>query len=193
MSLKIEKGQNISTAVHVLVETYKNLNILFTELDALSKEEGFIPLTPRFLRWKSDSSYDGWLTSNFIKLYQITNHTSIPHLPDLSDSDLYCVEVDLTGEENYPEVTLAKLTYDFTQWTRMPAVSDHWIFGDIFRMDNHFRIKEDNGKWTSEPFEKSSKKYWGLKKAVAIAVPLVDISSPETIKSKIFKEFRELE
>lgn len=193
MSLTTDKGQNISTAVDILLETYENLNLLFTEMDALSEKEGFIPLTPKFLRWKSDSSYEGWLTRNFIKLYQIQNHSSISNLPDINESDIYCVEVDLIGEEGYPDITLARLSYDFSQWTRLPAVSDHWIFWDIFRIKNHFEIQEENGRWDSKPFKKSEKKYWGLKRATAIIIPLTEVKSSESIKSMIFKNLKQLE
>ncbi|AIQ39908.1 hypothetical protein [Paenibacillus sp. FSL R5-0912] len=69
MSISNDLGGNISLAVKVLRETYKNLNLLFGEMDMIGKEVGFVPLTPRFLRWKSDSYEDGWLLNNFIKIY----------------------------------------------------------------------------------------------------------------------------
>lgn len=70
MSIKTTNtGQNISNIVYVLRETFKNLNLLFSELDQIGEEEGFVSITPRFSRWRSDSDYEGWLTSNFIKFY----------------------------------------------------------------------------------------------------------------------------
>lgn len=192
MSIKIDQGQNISTAVNVLLETYKHLNLLFTEMDALASEEGFIPLTPKFLRWKSDTSFEGWLTSNFIKLYQIESHAAVAHLSDLNEGDLFIVEIDLNSEEGYPEITLGRLSYDYHQWTRMPAVSDHWIFWDIFRNENHFQISEENGRWESQPYKKSVKKYWGIQEAVGITLPLVEVTSSETIRRNIFQNLKQI-
>ncbi|WP_166030732.1 hypothetical protein [Neobacillus terrae] len=147
----------------------------------------FFPYTtPKFLRWKSDSSTAGWLTNNFIKLYQFENHTSLPNLPEVKEGPVYCVEVDLEGKDDYPEITLAKLTYDFSQWTKVPGVSDHWIFWDIFRMTNSFEINESNGTWASKPHSKAAKKYWGLQSAQGESFPLINVSSAETIKTKIF-------
>lgn len=67
MSSTNDFGENISLAVKVLRETYKNLNMLFNEMDIIGKEKGFISLHPKFLRWKSDSYEDGWI--NFLLVY----------------------------------------------------------------------------------------------------------------------------
>lgn len=48
MSLSNDLGRNISRSVNVLRETYKNLNLLFNEMDMIGKELGFIPLTSKF-------------------------------------------------------------------------------------------------------------------------------------------------
>lgn len=160
------------------------------EMDALASEEGFIPLTPKFLRWKSDSSFEGWLTSNFIKLYQMENHAAVPHLSELNEGDLFLVEIDLNSEEGYPEITLARISFDYNQWIRIPAVSDHWIFWDIFRNENHFQIDEVNGRWESRPYKKSVKKYWGLQEAIAITLPLVEVSSTDRIRSNLFQKLK---
>ncbi|AIQ56197.1 hypothetical protein [Paenibacillus borealis] len=71
MSMSNNLGVNISVAVNVLRQTYKNLNLLFSEMDMIAEEMGFVPLSTRFLRWKSDNYEDGWLLNNFIKIYQL--------------------------------------------------------------------------------------------------------------------------
>ncbi|PLR79794.1 hypothetical protein CVD25_22835 [Bacillus canaveralius] len=186
MPLKNELGENISTAVNILRKTYENLNLLFSEMDVIAEKEGFVSLTPKFLRWKSDSATNGWLTSNFIKLYQIENQTSILNLPEVREGYVYCVEVDLESDKGYPVISLAKLSYDFSQWTRVPSVSDHWIFNDIFHNYNNFIIDEKDSVWTSKPNKKSVKKYWGLQSAIGMGYPLVHVSSSESIRTEIF-------
>jgi hypothetical protein len=178
-------GENITSAVTVLKETYRGLNTLFHEMDRIAEDEGFTSLTPKFLRWKSDSDSDGWLTNNFIKLYQVGGNSTIPHLPELQDGDLFGVEVDL-DEDDYPQIGLTRYSFDYTLWTRMPAISDHWIFYYPFRDDNSFEIDESNGIWKSKPYAKSIKKYWGIQSAVGRWIPLLKVNSSETVRSEIF-------
>ena len=185
-------GQNISNAVYVLKETYKNINLLFSELDRIGEKEGFIPITPKFLRWKSDSDYDGWLTNNFIKLYQVEKDSPLKHLQNLKEGFIFGIEIDLIGEENYPTISLTRYHFDFSEWTRTPTISDHWVFWDPFRIEKFFEITKDNGVWTSIPLEKTKSRYWGMKSAVSIEIPLVSITSPEDISMKIFQELENL-
>jgi hypothetical protein len=192
MITKNDLGQNITAAVNVLNKTFENLNLMFTEMDVISEEAGFVSLTPKFLRWKSDSSPSGWLTNNFIKLYQIKDHSSVGHLTELKDSDIYCVEIDLEGENSYPEISLTRIEYDFSVWSRIPSVSDHWIFWNIFRDVNFFNINGEENIWTSEPYNKSKNKYWGIKRAVSKSIPLVTVSSAESIRTEIFENLRKL-
>jgi hypothetical protein len=180
-------GQNINTAVEVLIETYKNLDSLFVELDRIGEEEGFITLTPRFMRWKSDTDPTGWLTSNFIKLYQLEKDPDFPTNLGLKSGSIFGIEVDLQAKE-YPVISLIRYTFDYSQWIKLPSISDHWIFFGPFRYDNFFNIYEENGLWSSEPLEKAKKRYWGIQKAVARDFPLIEITTPESIRTKIFQE-----
>ncbi|MEH7440638.1 hypothetical protein V7182_24615 [Neobacillus drentensis] len=180
-------GQNITTAANVLIETYRSLDKLFGELDRIGEEEGFISVTSRFMRWKSDSDPDGWMPTNFIKLYQLDKDPDFPGELGLKSGALFGVEVDLLLND-YPTISLNRYTFDYSQWTRLPSISDHWVFWGPFRNDNLFEIEEVNGLWTSEPFEKAKKRYWGIQKAVSSEIPLLEITETETIRAKIFQE-----
>jgi hypothetical protein len=188
----VNQGQNISNAVAVLKETYKNLNLLFSELDRVGEKEGFVSLTPRFLRWKSDSAHEGWLTDNFIKLYQLEEDPILNESIGLRDGDLYGIEVDLEGEEGYPTLSLIRYQFDYSKWTRIPAISDHWVFWGPFRIEKFFDIYQNDGIWTSVPLEKGKERYWGIQNAAAIDIPLLSIASSEDIKTKIFQQFGSL-
>ncbi|RHW43464.1 hypothetical protein D1B31_02045 [Neobacillus notoginsengisoli] len=191
-TIPTSNGQNISNAVNVLRETYKNLNLLFSELDRIGEKEGFISITPRFLRWKSDSDYDGWLTTNFIKLYQVEKDPNLKHLPNLKDGFIYGIEVELEGEEDYPTISLTRYQFDYSQWQKTPAISDHWVFSDPFRVKKFFNISNDNGIWTSKPLEKGRGRYWGIQCAVSMDIPLLAITSPEDISTNIFQKLENL-
>jgi hypothetical protein len=193
MSLTNDLGGNISLSVNVLRETYKNLNLLLGEMDMIGKELGFIPLTSKFLRWKSDSYEDGWLLSNFIKVYQLDGATAgNEQVPDLKDGAVFVVEIDLEGQEEYPEITLSRFQYDLSQWERMPAISDHWLFHNPYRLENHFVIECVDDIWSSKPNEKSSKKYWGLQQAIGKSIPLTTVCDSESIRTQIFQLLSEL-
>jgi hypothetical protein len=56
-----DPGENIKNAFDVVVRTYEALNKLFPALDSAAREEGFVSITPNFLRWRSDTDYSGWL------------------------------------------------------------------------------------------------------------------------------------
>jgi hypothetical protein len=185
------RGENITNAITVLKETYENLELLFSELDRVGTEEGFFCLTPRFLRYKSDTDYLGWLTSDFTKLYQRKSDTVAPHLPELREGAIFGIEVELQDEDNgYPVLSIIEYFYDYTYWNRLPSVSDRWVFYCPFRNENEFKIEESNGTWTSVPFDRVKKKYWGLQKAVAYGMPLVEIKSSEDIRDKVFGKMK---
>lgn len=183
MTLTTDQGQNITAAVSVLKETYQNLELLFKELDRIGEEEGFIPVTPKFLRWKSDAYYDGWLTSNFIKLYEVEEDSAA------RTKTVYGAEIDLEGEE-YPSLSIIQYIFDAAEWPESTSPSDHWIFWDPFRRDNLFNIEENNGVWTSTPLEKMKKRYRGMIKATAVDMPLVSVTSPEDVRQLVFEGFK---
>lgn len=191
ISTTINMGQNISMAIDVLRETYKNLDLLFSELDRIGEQEGFVAVTPRFLRWKSDSDYNGWLTSNFIKLYQFEKDLPSAKVPEIKDGYLFGVEVELEGK-GYPVISLIRYMFDYNMWTRVPAISDHWVFWDPFRVERFFDIKETDGVWESTPLEKAKDRYWGIESVVAKEIPLLSITSVEDIRTKIFQELENL-
>ncbi len=193
MSSTNNLGQNITTAINVLYETYQNLNLMFSEMDIIAEEEGFVSLSPKFLRWKSDSNTNGWLTNNFVKLYQLEDKSMMANVPDLREGYMFCVEIELGEEDvNYPLITLSKFTFDYRSWSRLPGVSDHWIFHNPFRDESQFNIDEKEGLCTSKPHQKTKKKYWGLQEAIGRSFPLLNVTSPETIRSGIFKGLLEL-
>lgn len=184
MSTTNDTGTNIAQAFKVLLKTYENLDLLFTEMDMEAEEAGLIPLTQRPLRWKSDVHYSGWLINDFIKLYQLKEDPSPADEANTGIGTLYGVEVNF--EEEYPKLWLIRYTYDFSAWTRLPAVSDHPTFYYPLVDEGAFRITEIDGRLKGTPVDdKVRKRYWGIQEAVACSIPLVQVSSRDAIRSDI--------
>jgi len=179
-------GENITTAVSVLKETYKNLSFLFSEMDRIAIETNFTVLTPKFLRLKSDSNYDGGLTTNFIKLYRDNNSEL---------QIVYGIEVDLEEIDDqfqFPTISVTKFNFVESLWSDRLSINDHWVFYDPFREQEYFDITEEEGIFRSLTQPKSLKRYMDLQSAVARSIPLVSIQSPEDIRNVVFPTMRNL-
>lgn len=190
MSTSVNAGATISKAVKVLQESYKNIHILLADLDRIGAKEGFISLTPKFLRYRSEGDPESWATHNFIKLYRKADSGE----PEKSQSVgfVYGVEIDLIGENDEATLSLHKFEFDFSYWDRLPSTTDHWVFWWPFRESNHFEIQIPNQTedlWVTKTKDGFIKKYWGLQGAVASEMPLTNLSSSEDISEKVFKRF----
>lgn len=192
MSTKQLNGESIVQATNIMIETYENLSILFGELDRVGEREGYIAITPRFMRYKSDTDYSGWLTTNFIKLYVKTSNP-ISSIEDIRELDWFGVMVDLLGddEKKIPMVSIIRYQYDQSYWNRLPAVSDHWAFFLPF-VEDGFEILHEGNEWTSTSNVRAKKKHLGFEIAKAIDIPLFEINSPEDIQIKVFEGFDRL-
>lgn len=192
MSIVQTKGENIVQATNLLKETYKNLNILFQELDRVGKEQGYVTINPRFMRYKSDTDPDGWMTTNFIKLY-VKGETVPSGIEEIRDLPWYGVMVDLNDDEDLkiPLLTIVRYQFDQSYWTRIPAVSDYWTFWSPF-FDAPFNTTYEDGKWTILSEGNLKKKHSGFEKLEALDIPLFDVKSPEDVRSKVFEGFNML-
>lgn len=192
MSMIQSKGESIIQATNLLKETYENLSILFQELDRVGEEEGYMTITPRFMRYKSDSDTTGWLTTNFIKLY-VKSATVPSSIEDIRDLSWYGVMVDLTDddEEEVPMLSIIRYQFDQSYWNRLPAVSDHWTFWSPF-YDGPFDTVYKNHEWNISSKGEAKKKYSGFEKLKAIDIPLFDVKSPEDVRFKVFEGFKRL-
>src|SRR5690606_7199949 len=137
---------------------------------------------PKYMRYKSDTDTTGWMTTNFIKLYVKTDKI-LESIEDIRDLDWYGIMVDLTDDDEnvIPIVSVIRYQYDQSHWSRLPAVSDHWIFWSPFYEGDYTIIREDN-KWHIDAKGKAKKKHNGFEKLAAIDVPLFDLKSPEDVR-----------
>jgi len=190
--------QNIENAFSVAKTTYVNLSKLFSALDNVSIENGFVNIIKdqkSFLRWKSDNDPFGWLINSFIKLYQ---GSDIPKKIEESQSDeirnnefIYAIDFNL---EESPILKIAKFSFDIAEWTNSPNVSDHWVYYWPLKTDNltEFDFIEE-GKYTkSTPKNKTiADKFRKLNYAKFKNISLINITSENFIEN-IFDEFKSM-
>lgn len=193
MSMIQSKGESIIQATNLLKETYGNLSILFQELDRVGEEEGYMTITPRFMRYKSDTDTEGWLTTNFIKLY-VKSDTVPSSIEDIRELPWYGVMVDLNDDEEskIPMLSIIRYQFDQSHWNRLPAVSDHWTFWSPF-YEGGFDIFNEGHEWSISSKGQAKKKHSGFEKLKAVDIPLFDVKSPEDIRLKIFEELEKLD
>ncbi len=64
-------GENIGNAFQVVKKTYENIDKLISYCITVSeKESHFVPAVTKFLRYRSDNDWQGWLTQEFFLLFQ---------------------------------------------------------------------------------------------------------------------------
>lgn len=191
-------GENIYTAFKVIENTYTNLAKFFSELDRVGADMGFISITPRFLRWKSDINPEGWLISSFIKLYQLKSDPFLEDDAEIRNGLIYGVEVLLGDEENsdvqakIPQIFISKYEYDYIagNWKRLPSVSEHWgFYWPLRNLKDKFIQTNVNNVFIVNPISNAKNEYWGLEKVTFKKIPLMEVDSTGKIKERIFEQF----
>ncbi|MFT9847023.1 hypothetical protein [Aneurinibacillus sp. REN35] len=186
-------GQNIAHAMRVVLQTYHNLAKLFEEMDRIANEEGYVTITPRFLRHKSDVQPSGWLTKGFIKLYQVVEEPLVDSEKEgnMRKGCMYGVRITLAEEET-PKVAICRYEYE-EFWEKPPSVSEYWIFSQPLYNKNLMSIREKDGYIISTPLDKkAAAAYKNLHRVIYKTTDLVSINSEEAIRTVILKEFHNL-
>lgn len=186
-------GQNIAQAMRVVLQTYHNLAKFFEELDRLAGEEGYVTITPRFLRRRSDVDPAGWLTKGFIKLYQAAEDPLVDSEGEgtMRNGCLFGVRITL-AEEEVPKVAICRYEYE-NPWKSQPSVSEYWGFSQPLYNKSLMKIKEQDGYIISTPVDKkAAAAYWGLQRVICKMTDLVPIHSEDAIRTVILKEFHNL-
>lgn len=186
-------GANIGNAVKVLAQTYENFNRLFNEMDIVGSKDGFVSITPRFLRWKSDIEPSGWFIQDFIKLYQREEDPDLDNGSGLKNGPIYAVNVNLEDDE--PQIYLEKFIFDMDPdvWRKFPSVSDHWLYYYSTINEDLMKLSEDGDFHILVPLnEKASKTYNGIKEVRYTSFNLVSLDSRDKVKSLIFDGLKKL-
>lgn len=187
-------GENIHNALIVMDKTYENIDKLMNYCRTISENEtNYTSATSKFLRYKSDNDYNGWMIKNFIMLFQYKSDRKLKN--GWHNGPIFAMEINLEDEE-VPKIFLTKFEYEsINSWDPGLSPANHWAFYWPLRRDDSMDYEEfpDYVKGTPKPSmeEKIAKDYYGLKRVIYKDVLLTDISS-ENVKDLIFGNFDKL-
>lgn len=187
-------GENIFNAFEVVNKTHENVNKLmeFCRVMAAERKE-FELMSPKFLRYKSDSDYWGWNTTQMFLLFQDTRDKPLKN--EWRDGPVYVLEIQLYDpdgwfETNEPRLEMAKFEYeDIKSWSPgvSPASYDYFIpplYGPEY-------TELVDGIWEAQMPEEITQKCWGVKRVVYKEALLVDVNY-ENAYDVIFGTFKNL-
>lgn len=187
-------GENIHNAVVVISKTYENIDKLINYCrNICEKETNYTNSVSKFLRYKSDNDYGGWMIDNFILLFQ--NKTDRKLKNEWRNGPVFTMEINL-ADEDVPKVFLSKFEYEnINSWDQGCSPANHWAFYWPLRREETMDYEEFSDYTVGKPKpsmeEKVAKDYWGLKRVVYMDKPLTEITS-ENIKKLIFESFDKL-
>ncbi|KAJ49369.1 hypothetical protein BD780_003504 [Clostridium tetanomorphum] len=181
-------GENIKSAFEVVLKTYENVDKLLRYCDLIAEDYGYEVVTDKFLRYKSDSNYEGWFINSFIKLYQSKHDNTLEN--SWKDGPVFVMEINF---EDMPTVYLSKFEYeDISSWGKGVSPSEYWGFTDPIDCEgngfNESPIDEKEGYYISEPTPDLKSRYWDVKRVIYTKTDLLQIDSSNVSKN-IFGEF----
>lgn len=182
---------NIFNAFEVVNKTHENVEKLMNYCkNIITEKDGYVLVSPKFLRWKSDGDYWAWNTSSFILLFQDSNDCELEN--EWRDGPVYVLEIDLYNPSVYdkPMAVIAKFEYDdIASWSKGCSPANHYIFYDPLY---DFDYEDLEGDFVVTEVDESYKqRYWGLKRVVCFQVPLTEITG-ENAYDKILGGFDKL-
>lgn len=186
----MSSGKNIHNAFSVVYETYKSVQKLMSKCQNDIDEKSYYIPADRFLRYNSDTSWEGWIYWSFILLFQRKADGEVMNNKWIN-APVYAVEINLDSDTcDEPELIVAKFNFgDISGWSKGCSPSSHGIFYYPMHNDSLY-----DSFWDGE-FEKvyPKKEYeervrnsnWGLKNLVIWKCPLIDVKQ-DNYKDKIF-------
>lgn len=187
-------GENIHNAFEVVNKTHENVHNLieFCKLMANEKKE-FELVSPKFLRYKSDSDYWGWNTTQMFLLFQDIQDEMLEN--GWRDGPIYVLEILLYDEyecfeTTEPRLEIAKFEYeDIKNFSSGVSPASYYCFTHpLYDLD--YEELED-GILVADMPEEFTQRYWGVKRVVCKVELLVDVNN-ENAYDKIFGAFKYL-
>lgn len=189
-------GENIFNAFEVVNKTHENVSRLIEFCRVMTAErKEFDLMSPKFLRYKSDTDFWGWNTNQIFLLFQDTEDEMLEN--GWRDGPIYVLEIVLYDADmaewfgtNEPWVELAKFEYENIKGFS-PGVSPASYSSFLYPLYDPKYEEPEKGILTAEMPEEITRKYWGVKRVVCKTVPLTDIRY-ENAYEMIFGTFKEL-
>lgn len=192
-------GENIRNAVQVLIETYRSAQKLLNHCRALAEERGYLAVSDKFLRWRSDPDPAGWLISSVLLPFQWSGDPPCPSGNGYLDGPTYAVEVFLGSDWEHerdllPQLYIARYDFDrVNDWSSARwSPADYWILHHPLHGVPDIPLSTLGDYQCSVPDSpKTSERYSGLTRALFRAFPLMTVTA-ETLKPMVFDTFDEL-
>lgn len=186
-------GTNIGNAFHVVVKTYENISKLITYCQtACEKESHYTQPVSKFLRYRSDQDFHGWLIQEFFILFQDKKDKLLRN--GWRDGPVYALEINLT-EEHEPLLLLSCFEYKaIRKWFAGCSPANYGVFFHPLRDKQLIHTEVGDIKILTMPDTKEitiSKDYWGLKRVLYKTLRLADITV-ENVVDTVFGTFDEL-
>lgn len=193
-------NNNIRNAFHVVYKTYENIQKLMDYCKTIAPEKSnYISVVDKFLRYKSDNDFSGWVIKDFILLFQNKNDIELDN--EWRDGPVYVMEIELYDEdysleemEHLPCIRLSKFEYhDIQNWSTGCSPSNHWRFYYPLRNSDIMDIKED-GEFLhikANDQEASNRYYWGVHTITSKRIPLTQVTADNVVE-EIFGVFDKL-
>lgn len=187
-------GENIHNAFEVVNKTHENVNNLieFCKLMVNEKKE-FDLMSPKFLRYKSDSDYWGWNTTQMFLLFQDMQDEMLEN--GWRDGPVYVLEILLYDtyecfETIEPRLEIAKFEYEDIKNlpTGVSPASYYCFTHPLYDLD-YDELEE--GTLVADMPEEFTQRYWGVNRVVCKVELLVDVNN-ENAYDKIFGAFKYL-
>lgn len=191
-------GENIKNAIQVLYKTYESVEKMMEQCRTISEDAGYVLMSDKFLRWRSDSNSGGWLVNSVILLFQHQSASECDSGNHWRNGPVYVVEICLgvkSEPERLPELLVSKFEYkNIEEWYEGCSPANHWVFHQPLHKEKagSFTMQEVGAFTVYTPnSEKVSDSYWGMERAVSVAFPLIDITS-DNLRDKVFGTFDRL-
>lgn len=194
---KVNPGQNIHNAFAVVFETLQGIEKLISKCGAeLDHRKYYMPIQ-KFLRYRSDLCWEGWIYWSFILLFQRREDGPVME-NEWIDGPIYAVEINVDSETcESPEVYIAKMEFgSLKDWTKGCSPSNHNLFYDAIHANGPYE-KEPlfNGIVQVKPQpgeeQKAADAFWGFQGLIWKRYHLVRITQ-ENYKDIIFGTMEEL-
>lgn len=193
----MSSGENIINAINVIYNTYDNLNKFMSHLRLVAERDTlYAPVTDKFLRFKSDKDYYGWMITRFILLFQHKNDELLTNgwrNGPVYSIDIILNNVDANGEGK-PIFECAQ--YEYKSMRELEKISPAHVGMFTNPKDMLFRAipaepLEHNGIAyirSSEIDEDISKQLKGLKYLIFSSGTLTFLT-PNNVEKEVFGDF----
>ena len=195
----MDLGANIFNAFEVVNKTHESIQRLMRFCENKAVERGdYVLVSPKFLRWNTDSDPGAWSYKRLIQLYQ---READDEFGDYlwRDGPLFVFEMSLYDPDNYdiPVVNISKYEYEdiASKITWPPSPTNYWsIKPPMYSEDKvKYEYSEDRCKYEGTVIDtrQADRHWWGLRRIVGFSVPLIDITN-ENAEDIIFGGFDSL-